>query len=163
MSASPCLSHRKHVAADTITFANLKRVREAPQAQLLFTRYSAASDMTENGTRASQPSRNCFSHARSVTSCTARSAKCRWRGRAPGNSRRMAARGPAMHHRVGHVGMKLEAEAMIQSKRFRREVASLRQQFGAVRKFKSLAVASGIAGQTAPMRLAALAQLKTAD
>jgi hypothetical protein len=36
--------------------------------------------------------------------------------------------------------MKLEAEAMIQSKRFRREVASLRQQFGAVRKFKSLAV-----------------------
>ena len=59
--------------------------------------------------------------------------------------------------------MKLEAEAMIQSKRFHREVASLRQQFGAVRKFKSLAVASGIAGQTAPMRLAALAQLKTAD
>jgi hypothetical protein len=36
--------------------------------------------------------------------------------------------------------MKLEAEAMIQSKRFHREVASLRQQFGAVRKFKSLAV-----------------------
>ena len=85
------------------------------------------------------------------------------RARARQFEARMAARGPAMHHRVGHVGMKLEAEAMIQSKRFRREVASLRQQFGAVRKFKSLAVASGIAGQTAPMRLAALAQLKTAD
>jgi hypothetical protein len=52
----------------------------------------------------------------------------------------MAARGPAMHHRVGHVGMKLEAEAMIQSKRFHREVDSFRQQFGALRKFKSLAV-----------------------
>src|SRR5713226_6866018 len=53
---------------------------------------------------------------------------------------RMAARGPAMHHRVGHVGMKLQAEAMIQSKRFHREVASLRQQFGAGGKFKSLVV-----------------------
>src|SRR6202022_4893886 len=53
---------------------------------------------------------------------------------------RMAARGPAMHHRVGHVGMKLEAEAMIQPKRFPREIAALRQQFGAIRKFKSFAV-----------------------
>ena len=75
----------------------------------------------------------------------------------------MAARGPAMHHRVGDVGMKLKAERMVDLEGLDREVASLRQQFGAVRKFKSLAVASGIAGQTAPMRLAALAQLKTAD
>ena len=52
----------------------------------------------------------------------------------------MATRGPAMHHRVSHVGMKLEAEAMIQSKRFHREVAALRQQFGAHGKFKSLVV-----------------------
>src|SRR6202048_1426535 len=40
-------------------------------------RYSAASDMTGDGTRAppGQPSMNCFSQARSGTSCTARSAK----------------------------------------------------------------------------------------
>src|SRR6202166_565213 len=62
------------------------------------------------------------------------------RARARQFEARMAARGPAMHHRVSHVGMKLEAEAMIQSKRFHREVASLRQQFGARGKFKSLAV-----------------------
>src|SRR5437667_5189131 len=53
---------------------------------------------------------------------------------------RIAARGPAMHHRVGHVGMKLEAEAMIQPKGFDREVAALRQQFGTGGKFKSFMV-----------------------
>jgi hypothetical protein len=37
--------------------------------------YSAASDITDVGTRANQPSRNAFSHALSATSCTARSAK----------------------------------------------------------------------------------------
>ena len=50
--------------------------------------YSAASDIAETGTLASQPSMKCLSQARSVTSCTARSSKCRWRGRAPGKSRR---------------------------------------------------------------------------
>src|ERR1700687_2039550 len=53
---------------------------------------------------------------------------------------RMAARGPAMHHRVGHVGMKLEAEGMVEPKRLDRKVAALREQFGAGRKLKSLAV-----------------------
>src|SRR6266851_3776403 len=53
---------------------------------------------------------------------------------------RMAARGPAMHHRVGHVGMKLEAERLVEAKRLNREIAALGQQFGAGGKFKSLAV-----------------------
>src|SRR4030088_2556745 len=52
----------------------------------------------------------------------------------------VAARGPAMHHRVGHVGMKLEAETMARPKRLYREVAALGQQFRAGRKVKSLAV-----------------------
>src|SRR3979411_1544569 len=38
----------------------------------------------------------------------------------------MAACGPAMHHRVGHVGMKLNAERMAEAERFDREIASLR-------------------------------------
>src|SRR5450432_1916975 len=42
---------------------------------LLVTGYSAASDIAGIGALASQESRNCFSQARSVTSCTARSAK----------------------------------------------------------------------------------------
>ena len=45
----------------------------------------------------------------------------------------VTARGPAMHHRVGHIGMKLEAERTIETKRLHREVTALRQQFGAVR------------------------------
>ena len=53
---------------------------------------------------------------------------------------RMAARGPAMHHRVGDVGMKLQAERMLETERLHREVASLGQQFSAQRKFKSFAV-----------------------
>src|SRR6267378_2770743 len=52
----------------------------------------------------------------------------------------MAPRGPAMHHRVGHVGMKLEAKAMLCPERLHRKVAALGQQFGADGKFKSLAV-----------------------
>ena len=43
---------------------------------------------------------------------------------------RMTARGPAMHHRVGDVGMKLDAEGMVEPERFDGKVASLRQQFG---------------------------------
>ena len=41
----------------------------------------------------------------------------------------MAARGPAMHHRVGDIGVKLEAERMVELERLDREIASLRQQF----------------------------------
>ena len=52
----------------------------------------------------------------------------------------VAARGPAMHHRVGHVGMKLEAEAMAGPKRLDREVAAFGQQFGACGQVKSFAV-----------------------
>src|SRR5215212_3180757 len=43
----------------------------------------------------------------------------------------MSARGPAMHHRIGHVGMKLQAECVIELKRFDRKIAALGQQFGA--------------------------------
>src|SRR3954454_24126363 len=50
----------------------------------------------------------------------------------------VAARGPAMHHRGGHVGMKLEAERMIEAERFDREVASFRQQFAPGRQLKAL-------------------------
>src|SRR5258706_7150462 len=53
---------------------------------------------------------------------------------------RIAARGPAMHHRVGDVGMKLKAETTVGPKRLDRKVAALRQQFGAGGKLKSLAV-----------------------
>jgi hypothetical protein len=53
---------------------------------------------------------------------------------------RMTARGPAMHHRVGHIGMKLEAECVVELEGLDREVASLCQQFGAVGQLKALAV-----------------------
>src|SRR5665213_3461030 len=53
---------------------------------------------------------------------------------------RMAARGPAMHHRVGHVGMKLEAEAVLRPERLDRKIASLGQQFGSAGQLKSLAM-----------------------
>jgi|SRR5271169_5888889 len=52
----------------------------------------------------------------------------------------VAARGPAMHHRVGHVGVKLEAERMARLEGFDREVTSFRQQFGADGQLKSLTV-----------------------
>src|ERR1700733_10983944 len=52
----------------------------------------------------------------------------------------IAARGPAMQHRVGHIGMKLETERMARLERLHREVASFREQFGTARKFKSFAV-----------------------
>src|SRR5258708_37948920 len=52
----------------------------------------------------------------------------------------MAARGPAMHHRVGHVGMKLKAERMLEAERFDREIASLRQQFAPPGQLKTLAM-----------------------
>ena len=53
---------------------------------------------------------------------------------------RMAARGPAMHHRVGHVGMKLKAERVFELKRLDWEIAALREQFGAGGKLETLAV-----------------------
>ncbi len=62
----------------------------------------------------------------------------------------VAARGPAMHHRGGHIGMKLEAETMPGSERLDRKIASLRQQFGAGGKFKSLAVP--VVDMVRPMR-----------
>src|SRR3954469_2253453 len=52
----------------------------------------------------------------------------------------VAARGPAMHHSGGHVGMKLEAERMVEAERFDREVASLRQQFAPGWQIKTLAM-----------------------
>src|SRR4030081_948969 len=52
----------------------------------------------------------------------------------------MAARGPAMHHRVGDVGMKLETESVTRPERLHREVASLGQQFGAAGQFESFTV-----------------------
>ena len=62
------------------------------------------------------------------------------RARARQFEARMAARGPAMHHRVGDVGVKLQAERMVELECLDREIASLRQQFGAAGKFESLAV-----------------------
>src|ERR1700738_4686313 len=52
----------------------------------------------------------------------------------------MAARGPAMHHRVGDVGMKLETESATRPESLHREVASLGQQFGAAGQFESFTV-----------------------
>jgi hypothetical protein len=52
----------------------------------------------------------------------------------------VATSGPAMHHRVGHVRVKLETESVVELERFHREVAAFRQQLGPIRKFKSLAV-----------------------
>src|SRR5271154_1435260 len=52
----------------------------------------------------------------------------------------VAARGPAMHHRISHIGVKLKPEGMPRSERLDRKVAALRQQFGSLRKVKSLAV-----------------------
>src|SRR3954470_6601297 len=52
----------------------------------------------------------------------------------------VAPRGPAMHHGGGHVGMKLEAERMIEAERFDRKIASLRQQFAPGRQLKALAM-----------------------
>ena len=88
--------------------------------------------MIDAGMRASQPSMKFFSQARSAKSCTARSSEvlvtCT-------GARRIhpvvAARGPAMHHRVGHVRVKLEAEGVAGLKRLHREVVALGQQFGA--------------------------------
>src|SRR4029077_8738885 len=43
----------------------------------------------------------------------------------------ITARGPAMHHRVGDVGMKLKAEGMAELKSLVREVVAGRKKFGA--------------------------------
>src|ERR1700722_4642068 len=53
---------------------------------------------------------------------------------------RIAARRPAMQHRVGYVGMKLETKRMARLERLHREVASFCEQFSATWKFKSFAV-----------------------
>ena len=52
----------------------------------------------------------------------------------------VAARGPAMHHRGGDVGVKLDAERMAGAKGFHRKVASLGEQFTAGRQLESLAM-----------------------
>ena len=52
----------------------------------------------------------------------------------------VAARGPAMHHRVGHVGMKLKAERVAGAERLDRKIAALRQQFAALGQIETLAM-----------------------
>ncbi len=52
----------------------------------------------------------------------------------------VAARGPAMHDGVGHVGMKLQREGAPDADRLHRESVALGQQFGAGRQLKALAV-----------------------
>src|SRR5665213_699452 len=52
----------------------------------------------------------------------------------------VAARGPAMHHRVGDVGMELETERVAHPDSFDREIASLRQQLRTIRQLKTFAV-----------------------
>ena len=82
-----------------------------------------------------------FSQARSATSCTARSGEMLMTlTRARRIHPVVAARGPAMHHRVGHVGMKLEAEGMAGPECLHREIVALGEQFGATRQLKSLAM-----------------------
>jgi len=72
----PPIDGGKLVWVDIITFVNLKRFSEPRwKTARRCACYSAASDITDNGARASQPSRNAFNQARSVTSWTARSAK----------------------------------------------------------------------------------------
>src|ERR1700722_2766622 len=51
-----------------------------------------------------------------------------------------ATRGPAAHHRVGHVGMKLKAEGMSEANGLHREVAPFGEQLAAHGKLKSLTV-----------------------
>src|ERR1700692_3505892 len=62
------------------------------------------------------------------------------RARARQFEARVPTRRPAMHHRVGHIGMELEAEAMFRSERLHREVAAFRQQLATGGKLKSFAV-----------------------
>src|SRR5262245_56721171 len=52
----------------------------------------------------------------------------------------MAVRGPAMHHRVGHIGMELEAEGLAILERLVWKVAALREQIRADGKLKTLAM-----------------------
>src|SRR6478735_2347497 len=51
-----------------------------------------------------------------------------------------AARGPAMHHRAGHIGMKLEAERVTRLERLHRKVVALGKQLGTARQMKALAM-----------------------
>ena len=51
-----------------------------------------------------------------------------------------AARGPAMHHGVGDVGMKLKAERLAVLECLHRKVVAFGEQFGAARKLKPLAM-----------------------
>ena len=55
----------------------------------------------------------------------------------------MAPRGPAMHHRVGDVGVKLETEDIARPEHLNREVATLGQQFGCRDAVRRLRGASG--------------------
>src|SRR5580765_643945 len=52
----------------------------------------------------------------------------------------VATRGPAMHHRVGHVRVKLEAEGVAGLKCLHWEVVALGEQLGPMRQLKPLAV-----------------------
>src|SRR5579864_2501283 len=51
-----------------------------------------------------------------------------------------AARGPAMDHLRGHVGMKLKAEGVARAKCLHRKIIPHRQQFGPTGKLESFAV-----------------------
>ena len=51
-----------------------------------------------------------------------------------------SARGPAMHHGVGDIGMKLEAERVAVLIGLHRKVIALGKQLGAIRQFKSFAM-----------------------
>ncbi len=77
----------------------------------------------------------------------------------------VTARGPAMHHRVGHVGMKLEAEGVAALERLHGKIVALREQLGAMRQLKAFAMpvidvigpvrADGIAGRCGADRVIA--------
>ncbi|GCC43755.1 hypothetical protein chiPu_0027705 [Chiloscyllium punctatum] len=53
---------------------------------------------------------------------------------------RATARGPAMHHRVGHIGMELQAEGVAELERLHREIIAGRKQVRAVGQSKALAM-----------------------
>jgi len=55
------------------------------------------------------------------------------------------ARGAAMHHRVGHIRMKLKPESEPGLKRLDWEIVALREQFGASRQFDDQATHHALA------------------
>ena len=97
--------------------------------------------MIARGARSIQPAMKFFNHARSIRSCTRAAFEMKvTRLRARRIHPDASARGPAMHHGVGHIRVKLEAERMTVLIRLHRKVVAFGEQFCAMRQLKSFAV-----------------------